>query len=110
MTAGIYAIVHIASGRRYIGSSISVYRRWQWHQMDLRNGSHHCRKLRELWQSDPRTASFQLILLSECDPDDLDRLEQQEIDRAVAEGLCLNTVTSPEGKRIMDERGRRLAA
>ena len=110
MTAGIYAIVHIASGRRYIGSSISVYRRWQWHQMDLRNGNHHCRKLRELWQSNPRTASFQLILLSECDPDDLDRLEQQEIDRAVAERLCLNTMNTPEGKQIMDERGRQLAA
>jgi len=110
MTAGIYAIVHIASGRRYIGASTNIYWRWQRHQIALRKRSHHCRKLRELWQSDPRTASFQLIVLSECHPDDFDRLEQQEIDRAVAERLCLNTVTTPEGKRIMDERGRQLAA
>jgi hypothetical protein len=106
MTTGIYAIVHTASGLRYIGQSISVYRRWQWHQIELRNRSHHCPKLSKLWQSDPRTASFELILLTECRPNDLDRLEQEEIDKAVAKGICLNAVTSPLVKQIMDERGR----
>ncbi|MBS0523833.1 MAG: GIY-YIG nuclease family protein [Proteobacteria bacterium] len=106
MTTGIYAIVHIASGRRYIGASTSVYRRWQQHRIELHDGSHHCPKLRALWQSDPRSASFEFVLLYECHPDDLERLEQREIDRAMAEGLCLNAVTSPHVKRIMDERGR----
>jgi hypothetical protein len=110
MTTGIYAIVHIASGRRYIGQSTSVYRRWQWHQIDLRNRSHHCRKLLELWQSDPRTASFEFVLLTECRLDDLDRLEQQEIDNAVAKGLCLNSVTSPLVRQIMEERARQKEA
>jgi hypothetical protein len=106
MTTGVYAITHIASGRRYIGASTSVYRRWQQHQIMLIDGSHHCPKLQDLWKSDPRSTSFEFVLLFVCRPEDLERLEQQEIDKAVAEGLCLNAVTSPHVKQIVDERGR----
>jgi hypothetical protein len=107
MTIGIYAIVHIASGRRYIGASKDVYRRLGFHRVALLEGTHHCRALAELWQTDPRSASFDFSFLFECRADELDRLEQAEIDRAMADGLCLNTVTSPLVKQIMDERGRR---
>ncbi len=38
--AGIYAIVHLPSGRRYIGSSVAVLDRWCQHRGDLKRGRH----------------------------------------------------------------------
>lgn len=46
---GIYAIVHIETGRRYIGSAVSISSRWSKHKSDLRSGSHCNRKLRGSW-------------------------------------------------------------
>ena len=37
---GIYAIVNTANGRRYIGSSADLARRWKVHRKDLERGTH----------------------------------------------------------------------
>lgn len=49
ITSGIYAITHTASGRRYIGKSVNITRRWQLHRWYLRNNRHHCGWLQNAW-------------------------------------------------------------
>ncbi len=49
MVAGIYAIEHSASGKRYIGSAVSFERRWRKHRAQLRGGGHHSVALQRAW-------------------------------------------------------------
>lgn len=39
---GIYCIEHITSGKKYIGSSMNISRRFTKHRSDLKNNKHHC--------------------------------------------------------------------
>lgn len=50
--AGIYAITHIGSGRRYIGSSNCIVRRWYGHRRDLKRGNHRNTLLQRWWNKD----------------------------------------------------------
>lgn len=45
MTAGIYEIVNVANGKRYVGQSINIARRLRHHWRDLANGTHFNGKL-----------------------------------------------------------------
>jgi group I intron endonuclease len=47
--AGIYAIVHKASGHQYIGQTSCFRLRKDAHKAELRNGTHHARKLQLAW-------------------------------------------------------------
>lgn len=49
MTQGIYAIVHVASGRRYVGRSVRIDERFATHRRLLRKGTHHCAHLQAAW-------------------------------------------------------------
>lgn len=46
---GIYAIVHVESQRRYIGSAKSLHERWREHRRALKGNRHHNRKLQNSW-------------------------------------------------------------
>ena len=41
MTCGVYQILNIVNGERYIGSSVNIERRWQGHLRMLRRGTHY---------------------------------------------------------------------
>lgn len=45
MVSGIYQITCLVNGKRYIGSSVDVFRRWADHRRALRNGKHPNPKL-----------------------------------------------------------------
>ena len=49
MTAGIYAINHIPTGMKYIGSSVCIKKRVKDHKRLLDAGVHHCKKLQLAW-------------------------------------------------------------
>ena len=49
MTSGIYSITHIASGRRYIGSSVNIKRRWNAHRSALNRGINDNPHLQNAW-------------------------------------------------------------
>ena len=43
---GVYAIVHLGSGKKDVGSAAKCFaRRWRKHLQDLKNGTHHSRLL-----------------------------------------------------------------
>jgi group I intron endonuclease len=52
----IYAITHVASGRRYIGSSVNHIFRWVAHKSHLRGNRHHCRRLQKAWNKHGESA------------------------------------------------------
>ena len=54
--AGIYAIVHILSGHRYVGQTNSFERRWAQHREALIAGNHHNPRLQTLWHADSELA------------------------------------------------------
>ena len=74
-TGGIYLIVHIATGRVYVGQSTSFAMRWKKHREDLALGTHHNYRLQKLWSEEGATAfEFQPIHFL---PDGLSALERQ---------------------------------
>lgn len=47
--AGVYAIVNTVNGRRYVGSSIKIGKRWADHRRQLRYGAHDSVALQRAW-------------------------------------------------------------
>jgi group I intron endonuclease len=45
----VYRIVHLESGKCYIGSTVNRSDRWQLHRWHLNHGSHHSPKLQRAW-------------------------------------------------------------
>lgn len=79
MNCGIYEIVHAASGRRYIGSSKDIGRRWGEHRRQLRRGVHHAPHLQHAWSKHGAEAfSFRVLLV--CSREMLAFYEQSLLD------------------------------
>jgi group I intron endonuclease len=77
---GVYAIEHIESGKRYIGSSQDISRRFSRHVWLLKAGKHHSPHLQAAW-SKYGEAAFRFILVVACNtPEELLLAEQLEID------------------------------
>ena len=47
--AGIYAIIHTETQRRYVGSSVNIVKRWAAHRSQLKALKHPNRKLQNAW-------------------------------------------------------------
>jgi len=84
---GIYAIT-TPNGTQYIGSSNKIERRWHEHRSNLRHGKHHSIRLQAAWNKHGGALHFEV--LQECCVSDLNKLEQDWIDRLQPE---LNTST-----------------
>jgi len=80
--SGIYAIVHIKSGRHYIGSSRNIYHRWRIHKSELRRGVSNSRYLQNAWNKYGE-AAFHFKVIEAClkDPIMLVAREQYWIDK-----------------------------
>jgi hypothetical protein len=63
--SGVYRIVHIDSGREYIGSTDSLSRRWREHRSRLRRGIHDSRYLQYAWNKYGENA-FAFEIIEEC--------------------------------------------
>lgn len=70
MTCGIYCITHVATGRRYVGQSRNIERRWQDH-LYKRTETHISRAI-SLYGK----VAFELRVLEECA---LEQLDQREV-------------------------------
>lgn len=76
---GVYRIICLPSGRIYIGSSVSMKKRFSEHRSALRYSRHHSLLLQRAWNKHgPDAFKFEPILI--CSPDDRHFYEQRAID------------------------------
>lgn len=79
MTGAIYQIMHVASGRLYVGQCASIKRRWAGHKRHLNAGTHHAPHLQAAWKAyGPEAFVFQVIEF--CAKGALDAREQFYLD------------------------------
>lgn len=79
MTSGIYCIRNTISGKRYVGSAISVSHRWHNHKSDLEKGKHHSPHLQHAWKQYGADV-FEWTVVEVCSPEMLMIREQAWID------------------------------
>lgn len=72
---GVYEIVHVPSGRRYVGASKDLQTRFRQHRTDLRRGIHHCKALQDAW-SGADEGCFEFVVSCACAPEDLEAFER----------------------------------
>lgn len=91
--AGVYSIVHLESGRRYIGSTKSFHYRMLTHRATLNKGAHDNRVLQEAWNLYGKEAFSFEILEIVLDKDLRIEREQYWMDfyRAVELGFNIGT-------------------
>ena len=73
--SGVYAIRHLGSGKRYVGSSVNLHDRARRHLDALRNGTHHSARLQAAWKRHGED-SFELGILELCTVTELLEREQ----------------------------------
>lgn len=76
---GVYEIVNTANGKRYIGSSVNIARRWAQHRARLAAGSHHCPPLQRAWAKYGE-ATFEFRIISQCEREEIIAAEQALLD------------------------------
>jgi len=77
--SGIYEIVNKANGHRYIGSSLTLFRRLRRHVVYLNEHKHENSRLQRAWNKYGKK-SFDFRILLFCDPDDCLIFEQRAMD------------------------------
>jgi len=79
---GVYQILNLVTGRRYIGGSVVVSQRWREHWSMLQRGSHYCKELQRDWNFfGPEGFGFQVLDVVESRAD-LRACEQRHLDEA----------------------------
>ena len=113
--SGIYQILNTVDGHRYIGSAVSLAKRWINHRASLRRGDHRNVHLQRAWNKYGE-AAFELRVIGMCPPADLIRMEQHLLDDMRPEynisptaGSSLGIVSSPEtrAKLSLVNKGRK---
>jgi group I intron endonuclease len=62
MASGIYEIVNLANGHRYIGSAVDLKGRWRTHRANLNGNKHHNKHLQSAWNKyGPDRFEFRVI-------------------------------------------------
>jgi group I intron endonuclease len=77
---GIYAIRNTANGKLYVGSAISIARRWQVHRSNLKTGVHRCKPLQRAYDKYGVAAFVYEVLEFVPDIADLISREQHWLD------------------------------
>lgn len=85
----IYAIVHVASGDRYVGSTVVISERWAAHRCDLRHNRHHCVRLQKAWNKFGES-TFEFRILRKLPSNDRPARYAAEL-AAIAEGKSFNS-------------------
>lgn len=106
--SGIYEIRHKASGRRYVGSAVSIRKRWGDHKRGLGSGRHHSRFLQRAWDKHGEEG-FEFKALIFCDRADLLMYEQRFLDAWRPEYNTAPTAGSQMGYRHSDETKKRMS-
>lgn len=106
---GIYEIVNLVNGKRYIGSAKDLVNRWSGHRKHLNRGSHHCRHLQAAWRKYGAEA-FAVRTLIICAKPDLILYEQIAFDAFAPEYNSNPSAGSSLGRKLSDETKAKIAA
>ena len=106
---GIYEILCVRNGRKYIGSAIDMQKRWRQHYTGLNNGTHHSQHLQRAW-SKHGESSFVFQVIERCESADLICREQHYIDTLNPEFNSNPIAGSMLGFRHSEESKRKMAA
>jgi group I intron endonuclease len=98
---GVYAVICIPTGRRYIGSSGNVKGRWAQHRSALRHGKHPRPQFQADWDSYGEGAFSFAVLCQYSSEDERYSLEQRYMDEAKALGLAYNSAPRADGNTGM---------
>lgn len=80
-TSGVYCILYLPTGRRYVGSTTSFHKRLLWHRALLNKGTHDNKLLQQAWKElDPADFSFVILEEVEKNKDKLIEREQYWMD------------------------------
>ena len=121
MNSGIYKITNTVNGKYYIGSAVSINRRWNVHRSQLRSGKHHSIVLQRAWDKYGESA-FKFSVVEYVDRDRLLETEQKYIDALnpcdssvgyniskMASAVCLKGADNPNyGKPMSDAQKEKL--
>lgn len=107
--SGIYEIVNIDTGKKYIGSSVDLKRRLHEHEYRLKNGKHRNEHLQNAWNK-YGADSFKFNVLEVCDKDII-RIREKEYFQKHNWDDLYNIDPNPElnGITITDEVRQKLS-
>lgn len=109
----IYSITNTSTGKRYIGSTNDVKRRWKHHKSGLRRGKHHCCHLQSSynkWGAD----AFEYEVLLHCDVEVMHYMEELSFNIFRSTGLYNTKPTAcggshRKGMKMPEEQKRHLS-
>jgi len=108
---GIYAIENKVSGKKYVGSSNNIKRRFREHKLYLRKGTHKNRHLQFAWNKYGEDA-FRFAVLIQCPKNMLEHYEQVFMDQMRPEynaTPCAGRPPSSTGRRHSEETKRKIS-
>jgi len=79
MISGIYVIRNKVNGKRYIGSTNNIKRRWKEHACLLRKGKHDNSHLQRAWDKYGED-NFEFVVILECSVEQLLNFEQKQFE------------------------------
>lgn len=108
--SGIYAIVNIHNGHRYIGSAVNLHSRWLRHKNELRRGIHRNRHLQHAWNKYGEDAFNFVVLENVKDKQNLIPIEQGYVSRMRPEYNISIIVDSPMmGRKHREESKKKIS-
>jgi group I intron endonuclease len=109
VNCGIYQIENTVNGKRYVGSSNQVARRFYLHKWDLKRGQHHSVTLQRSWDKYGE-AAFRFRVLLYCSVAMLHFYEQRcldemgTVDPAKGFNICCDAASAGTGRVWTDEQ------
>lgn len=106
--SGIYLIVNIVNGKKYVGSAVNLNKRWNGHAELLRKNQHHNPHLQSAYNKYGKD-SFVFTVLEQCGKEFLISREQFFIDEINPEYNICPTAGNTLGRKFSEETKKKMS-